>query len=246
MLFIHNILLKINNKYICTSNNPKFTTNKQNNRYLLDSIDTMIKIGINMDLKIYFPELSGNPILLDELKDYCKDLNLLAKEKVSIQFNNSGKEHAIVVMSKIFETAHKNVKIFAGNFKGDISDNPLYIETLTKYLDEGKNLNVIFEDTPNPNSKALSKLKEDKYSKQIHIGIADSQSISEYKNFLKNPSKMVHFCIGDNSDKDYSIYRCETDTEKFKAVLNFDDTNFCKKLNSFFDGTLSKNLKIIK
>lgn len=187
-----------------------------------------------MTISQIFPELANMPDRIEELEDYQKDLGVLANENISIQFNNKGKEHATLVMSKIFACSNERLKIFARDFRGDISDNDFYIQNLRSFLEksERSKVEVIFETEPNPNSKALDLLR--KYKNKVSLKKADNKGLEEFRKYLVNEEKMIHFTIGDNAAGEFNKYRCETDTTQFVAILNFDDKQFCASLNKLF------------
>lgn len=191
------------------------------------------------DILKYFPQHIGNQEVISELEEYQKDLDILSKRNVSIQFNNKGKDHAILVMSKIFESSFKKIKIFARDFNGDISNNELYLESLKHFLDkkQDSSIDVIFESDPNNNSKALGLLKSIQKINPDKVSIkkACANSLSEFKEYLVNDEKMIHFAIGDDIDKGFNKYRCETDTQNYIAILNFDDTKFSNTLLRLFN-----------
>ncbi len=190
----------------------------------------------DINLSEIFPNLTSNEIA--ELEGYQKDLDVLDDEKISIQFNNKGSNHAILVMAKIFDSSNSFVKIFARDFNGQISNNQLYLTCLRKFLDRDKNnsVSVIFENDPNPDSLALELLKKErtKNSKRISLKKATKEQLEEFKKYLVNEEGMIHFTIGDNSRKKFNKYRCETDTRNYTAILNFDDQEFCSDLNYLF------------
>jgi len=190
------------------------------------------------DIKLleFFPNLSDKEIA--ELSDYQNDLDVLHDKKISIQFNNKGSNHAILVMAKIFDSSNSSVKIFARDFNGQISNNKLYLICLKKFLDRDKNnsISVIFENDPNPNSIALDLLKKEKIKtpKRISLKKATKEQLEEFKKYLSNEDGIIHFTLGDNSEKKFDKYRCETDTKNYTAILNFDDQEFCSDLNYLF------------
>ena len=69
-------------------------------------------------IKTLFPELTDMvPEDLSALAEYFESVSLLSAKKLNLEFNNKDMNHAAIVMSTIFQTAEKNIKIFAGNFK---------------------------------------------------------------------------------------------------------------------------------
>lgn len=183
----------------------------------------------------YFPLVNDKE--LEELIEYRKDLKTLSRGGVSIQFNNKGKNHATCVMSEIFECSHSKIKILADSFNGDISDNELYLESLRKFLNKGNvSVDVVFLNNPNPNSRALKLLRnEQEKNNSNKIRIKKLTSRSTYEMMLVDPKKDMNFTLGNDPEKGFNMYRCETDTENYIAVLNFDDTLFTTMLNKMFD-----------
>ena len=169
----------------------------------------------------------------EELIDYYNDISSLAEYEIGIQFKNEGNLHAAIVMANIFSHSHKNLKIFAGNFNGAVSDTSIYLESLKGYIERGGDIEIIFEELPSGKSKALSILKEYKsnpiFKEKIKISIANQSSLKKYLSYLKETNSMVHFTIGDDK-----MYRCELDTTTYKALCNFDDKKFSANLNQFF------------
>jgi hypothetical protein len=185
-------------------------------------------------LTTYFPHYVEYKEILNELEEYKKDLDILFKKDVSIQFNNKGKDHAILVMAKIFESSYKNIKIFARDFNGNISDNQLYTDSLINFLNKSSDckIKVVFEDEPNEKSKALNILKDyrKKNPQKVELAKAKQIQINEFKTYLINDEKMIHFAVGDDIEKGFNKYRCETDTKNYIAILNSDDPKFCNTL----------------
>src|SRR5437868_3767135 len=186
----------------------------------------------------YFPEYAGNDEKIKELTAYNNTLDLLVKQAAPIQFNNKGRDHAILVMAKIFEASAKNIKIFARDFNGQISDNQLYLQNLEKFLNKDKDTSaqIIFETKPNEKSKALAMLRtvRKNNSKKVSLKIAAPEQIKEFKQYLVNEEGMMHFTLGDDTKGQFNKYRCETDTKNFVAILNFDDPKFCNSLNKLY------------
>lgn len=217
---------------------------------LTNNPDLMSKSTTDNSAKIlkYFPEYANDQTTFDELVSYANDLDIVADADVSIQFNNKGRDHAILVMSKIFSRSHRSIKIFARDFNGEISDNPLYLESLKSFLerDSDNSVQVIFEKEPNAKSKALQLLRMRKQTspKQISLMRATQGQLGEFRSFLVNKGGMINFTIGANKNGELNMYRCETDTENYVAILNFDDPKFTNALNRLY-GILEKDAEEI-
>ena len=165
-----------------------------------------------------------------ELLEYFETLANLAEKGINLQFKNEGPSHAFAVMANIFSNAKEHVRIFAGNFKGDVCDTPIYLEALDDYLKQGasRKLDVVFETANyNKDSQAFKLLK--KYKSQVSVAIASEPGLAELKHSFEGDS-LFHFTTGDNK-----AYRCEIDTQNYKALCNFDDTKWTGRFVELFE-----------
>lgn len=172
---------------------------------------------------------------MKEYREYIKDL---AKNDKNVVFNNSGPVHAALVMSTIFETAKKNLKILAGCFSGHISNNEEYRKSLEKYLSQGGKIKVLLDKTKFETNFEFLK-KEPKIFDVLRfysIINPDQVSIKKYTTPVTRSEKgvsephEVHFTVADDK-----MYRVEDNIETFVAFGNFSDAETSKILNSIFD-----------
>jgi hypothetical protein len=194
---------------------------------------------IEIDYQNLFEDIPLNQ--REELIKYHKILEELAKSELNVQFKNEGENHAAVVMSLLFNHSKEFIKIFAGQFNGDVSNKKVYKDALKKAIEtDGKKLEVIFEKNPNRESGGFILLRQlqTNFPDRVSIKIANAEQLKEYKNILKD-KEMVHFSVGDDC-----IYRYETDTVNFKAFCDFNDKKFANRLNDLFS-ILSSNAKDI-
>jgi hypothetical protein len=149
----------------------------------------------------------------------------LAKLKADTLFKNSGSSHAAIVLGNIFKSSNDSVKMIAKDFNGEVSGNPYYIEALTGFLKSNKSITIIFEGSPNPDSKALSLLNQYRLSKPAHISLR----------VINKPLQVSppNFTIGDNS-----MFRYETNKEVYTALCSFNDKDFVAKLDGIFNSLL--------
>ncbi len=161
-----------------------------------------------------------------ELQKYYSDIEMLATKKAGVQFNNEGKNHAAIVMALIFSNAQNHIKIFAGDYNGNVCDNEIYLRNLEEKVSSNQEvrLSVLFEREPKQ-SKGLALLKKlhNSFPERVSVQIAEP---SQLKDYLKKP---IHFTIGDES-----MYRCETDVNTYKAICDFDDSDFTTRLSNLF------------
>jgi len=152
-------------------------------------------------------EATTIPTSLMDFEVYKAAIENLATSKSSYVFENGGAVHGAIVMGNIFKSASDNVKIFCGDFNGDVSDNPYYLNSLKCYLNKKRPLTVIFENEPNSNSKALKLIKESECLDLVTINRLNSK-IDDLID--------VHFTIADGR-----MFRIETSKNNYKAVCSF-------------------------
>lgn len=179
----------------------------------------------------------SSPVLSQEdkeaLLEYKKSIAFLASEKLNLEFNNKDQFHATAVMSEIFKTAQSSIRIFAGSFSGEVSNDELYVESLRNAIDtKAINIEVIFENKPNANSRCLAVLKELKANgKNVQLYVLKADYLEKVK--TKYKIELAHFTIGDDQ-----MFRYETDKINFRAFCNFDDKTKAS--------ALTKNFAILK
>lgn len=164
--------------------------------------------------------------LMNDVIAYRIAIENLAKNSSSSLFENSGPSHAAIVMGNIFKNSNKSVKIFAGDFNGAVSDNPYYLEGLKSYLAKGKPIQIIFENNPNPESKALELIK---LSTNGNISVKKLRSDATI-------SQKKHFVIGDDK-----MFRLETSKKDYEALCSFNQPDFVKKLESVYSELLAQS-----
>ena len=135
-------------------------------------------------------------------------------------------------MSILFSSSHESIKIFAGNFGGNVCDKFVYRKSLedTMLQNSHKTLEVIFEKEPNRQSQGFALLLKLKalYPARVTIKQANSSQIKKYRSQTHN-GEIVHFALGDKF-----IYRYEVDTASFKAFCDFNDPVFSLSLSNLF------------
>lgn len=154
-------------------------------------------------------------------EDYFEFVDNLAKNKTDQVFYNSGPSHAAIVMSRIFEYSTKEVKMFCGGFSGQVSNEPIYLNALEKFLSRDKiKLQVVVEDYENnKNGKIYNYLK--KYKDKVEFFRTTGKVNMKTKNEAGvDENTFIHFAIGDNS-----MLRVETNTTSFEAEVNFAANN---------------------
>lgn len=157
------------------------------------------------------------------MKEYLDFVEGLVNRNEDKVFFNSGPIHASIVMSKIFQYANSEVKIFCGGFSGAVSNDPIYLTSLENFLKkDNTKLNILVEDySTNKNSKIYSLLK--KYISKVKI-------FETTQRFVNNETKEpIHFTVADDK-----MIRIETNPSDFTAQVNFNSTD-AKYISNLFD-----------
>ena len=165
------------------------------------------------------------------LADYCNDIKVMVDKKVGVVFRNKGKLHAAVVMSNIFASSKKNIRIFAGDLNGDVSGISIWSKSINYSFNENPELKIeaVFEKIPNSSSigyNTLLKLKE-KSPTRVSLFKFNEISVGFFKENLFDD--VFHFTTGDDV-----MYRIETNILNYTAVCNVDNIGTTSRLNSLF------------
>jgi len=171
------------------------------------------------------------------LAEYYTSVYILANKELNLEFNNKDSFHASIVMSSIFEKSNKSLQFFSGSFKGDICDQPLYLDALKTALNKDITIDIIFENNPNADSECYKLLKNTINSKaKISVSKIDSKYLTNVRDLN---IKLHHFLIGDDK-----MFRYEFDGDSYQAYCNFDDKESVKILQKNFDVMKSNSISI--
>lgn len=175
------------------------------------------------------------------MENYREFIESLAKNDQETFFVNSGKDHAEIVLSTIFNSTKSKLRIFANSLTSDLASSEKYINSLKSYLEKGGELLVLLQKfEPESNKKLFDFFTYFQYKSPGKIQIKQS-SVS-----LKNTKteKYIHFTIGDDK-----IFRLEEDIEKYKAFGSFNDKklseSLIQKFDDIFNSEKSKSLSLI-
>lgn len=162
------------------------------------------------------------------LNEYMDSIELLSEKELNLEFNNKDQYHASIVMSAIFRTSKKSIKIFCGSFSGEISSNPMYLDAFDEAIKNGASVDVVTEFPPDTESPCMQLLIK---KKQQGLPVIINVLKPEYQKRLmsKGSEYLRHFTLGDNR-----MFRYETETNTFKAICNFDDKKSVELLSANF------------
>ena len=166
---------------------------------------------------------------INDLIQYKEMVDRKAASKSTEVLPNSGKEHAAIVMSKMFDLSVKQANMLVGSFDGQISDQTNYLEALKKCIEKGVSFNVLFVDDPNKSSETYKLLLYEKSNgRNINMRNANAEIMALLP---KQPDgKPVHFAVFDNT-----MYRLEKDTKNYIAWFCFNDSEKAEDFNRIFE-----------
>lgn len=163
-----------------------------------------------------------------EYKDFVKALSSSGENKT---FLNCDEEHALEVLVKIFQTAQKEVRIFAGCLCHHVGNKQEYIIALSEFLERGGSLKILLNKYDEKEAKTSGLFKRLAYYKEKKYPIVIKES-KAHPYFTGDPDKKeIHFTVADEKS-----YRIETDIENRTAECNFNNPNLAKGITVFFDG----------
>lgn len=168
------------------------------------------------------------------LEEYGKYLENLASTKSSDIFTNGGKEHASILMSKMFKYTSNEVRMFCEGFKPELIMTNPYNTALIEYLHLGKSLKILLETNEYTEKDAFKIIREENSRRRKENSpIIECKLIAdEYKKMIFDKLSSVHcnFSIFDN-DK----FRLEISPEDYKAIGSFNSPERASLLIKLFD-----------
>lgn len=191
----------------------------------------------------------------DQLKEFRNSLNKWAIEKNPKILSNDGPQQANAVMTTIFNHAQKEVRIFASNMDGSISesvgDDGAFMSALDLFLlRPDSRLKVLIESIPESKkklftyleAKALEELLVDEDKRKVDFRLVTDASISdaiaelrpiEEKSTVNGEN--IHFATGDNH-----MFRIEYDSKLHNANFSFNNLPITDLLITNFDVNFAK------
>jgi hypothetical protein len=169
------------------------------------------------------------------LELYESLLEKAAYKGSSVVFPNSGKDHAAVAMSVLFNNTSKTMKLIVSDFNGSVSNNPRYVEALQNCLDNNAvKVQIITLETPymSDGHKVFIAYNE-KHPGRVTIKKASETTKNLLKNHInKDVSLGVLFNLGLFDD---NKYRLEILPSKYTALISFNNREKVTKYGQIFD-----------
>lgn len=187
-------------------------------------------------LEIPNVEIDMKTIKSPDLNTYERMLIEASGNKSDMIYPNADKNHAAIAYSVLFNSSTSNVNLVVDCFKGDVSNNPKYVEALKGCLQRGVSFKILCLNKPNPSSKGYQKLLEyaDLKDGSVEVKLASPQSKEIIEKFAEDGGldlgETHNFGLFDN-DK----YRLEFLPSKYMALLSFNDAPFVAQYKAKFN-----------
>lgn len=166
-------------------------------------------------------------ITLMTMEDYRRFVHALAETKINQIFLNSDNDKMLSVFIEMFNVSEREFRIYASNLCNDITNSKEYIEAISNFIEKKGKLYILLNNFH----------QEQAIFHNLFKRLAYYQSLDGYNIFIKSTTKEIlydekpaHLAIGDDK-----CYRIETDINKRTAICNMADSDYSKKLVSFFD-----------
>lgn len=159
--------------------------------------------------------------------EYRESIERFASDSSELVFDNSGIDHAAVVLSTIFKYSEDTIRIYAHNMNGEISSQECYKDSIENFINSSKKL-MIAVDKPENLSETIKKYLANKCS-NVEVKIANES----FKRELISSSKdkiLHHFAVGDKK-----MIRVELDSQSHKALCSFNLPKTSNTLINIFD-----------
>lgn len=161
-----------------------------------------------------------------ELSSYEDFLEKLISDNDGRIFENSSSEHAAVVLKKMLEHSKQEIFLYVDNLDGAITKHRGCASEFKKYLDDkDKKLYVLVDNGAKFDSTISQIFKKAQNSKNFKIREAHPAFIEE----MSEDAGLRYFVIADDK-----MYRCQADSDLYKAFCSFNDVKQTTLLKEIF------------
>jgi len=187
-------------------------------------------LEFDFELTPFFPS--------NELLEYKEDLITAASAQSDVMFSNSSVEHAALVLSTIFNEAKKEVNIYGGMLRTQLSSLSVYADSLRECIERNVTVNVLLSgdaETFSPMARWLVNLNRENvhvYHNPTANRFISNSLIEEESGGNNCPN--YHFTIADGR-----MYRLEYNISEFKANASFNFPPMVEKLEAAFDAAVT-------
>lgn len=175
-------------------------------------------------------------VMNTELAIYKKILGEAAIISSDRIFTNSGKEHAAIAMSVMYNSTRQKMQLVVDSFNGDVSNDDNYRIALEKCLNRGIKADIIILNEPNIKSAGFKAYYDFRstHPKQVSI----RKATEETKTILNESKSISHISVAETYNIalfDNDKYRFEIIPSKYIALLSFNDPDLVAKYQKVFN-----------
>lgn len=175
---------------------------------------------------------------MSELEQYSSAVKYYATNHEDYLFHNEGNDHALIILTNLFDNANNHIRIAANRLYNDeVVNTPEYIGSMREFLNKkDSKLSIIISKKPSV-EEVRTRGRENTFYWMLYNHPAYYQGRVEIKegegkSFIGGNNIPVNFCTGDTQ-----MYRFENDIEGRRATANFGDSETTQQLIDVFDKT---------
>ena len=144
--------------------------------------------------------------------------------------SNGKPAHAVYLIYKLFKAAQREVKILTGELAQTLDDvlaygDPEICAAMVDFLRRGGKLSILVEKDMD-----LRGGSHPLVTAVVDAGLADRLAVAQPQDDFRKHPWSHHFLLMDGT-----ALRIETDAEKAKALVNFNDPELGRKMSTAFD-----------
>ncbi|MDD7887873.1 hypothetical protein [Flavivirga sp. 57AJ16] len=181
---------------------------------------------------------------IEELEEYSRDLEFLAKNNSEVIFPNRDHKHAAIAMSKILKYSKNDFILFDNDLSGDVTQNEQvesFREALFEFIGRNGSIRIVAGKKYNNGETSelenyLSNLTQI-FPERIEVKHASLEFKSKIKEIY---NENISFVVGDNNKFRLELQgnddNCEITRE---ATCSFNNKRLPEKINSVFNSNYS-------
>lgn len=177
-----------------------------------------------------------------ELIKYCLyDLKGISREvdKDVKLIPNKGKLESMLLMSKLITESKDYINMVLGSINESISNNDIYLNSFKDAIQRNLQINIVFLDIPNENSRLLELLRNEK-NKSIHLYNGNNDQLKQkIANYFKNVNNEVYFAIFDGINAQVEFF-----PEQYIGYASINDSEYVGQTEHFFKEEILDGLKL--
>lgn len=164
---------------------------------------------------------------------YKSDLQWAYDQKTDLLFTNSGREHAVVLLSTIFDNTKDTLYIYGRELRKELTSCKRYVLSLFDCIKRGVSIKVLLEEEKDESKKSpMRKVLEELSKKECNVSVRSMKNVDE--EMKRHMPNATHFTVSDNR-----AFRMEYDIANYKAFCSMNSSEMSEYLISAFNATFS-------